>query len=60
MRILRLALAFIALVPTIPMTQAQQILRDARTLLTNEFKIDHVTIQVEDEALRADERIMGI
>ena len=42
------------------MTQAQQILRDARTLLANEFKIDHVTIQVEDEALRADERIMGI
>jgi len=42
------------------MTQAQRILRDARALLANEFKIDHVTIQVEDEALRADERIMGI
>jgi cobalt-zinc-cadmium efflux system protein len=42
------------------MTQAQRILRDARALLANEFKIDHVTIQVEDEALRANERIMGI
>jgi cobalt-zinc-cadmium efflux system protein len=42
------------------MTQAQRILRDARTLLANEFKIDHVTIQVEDEALRADERIISI
>jgi cobalt-zinc-cadmium efflux system protein len=37
------------------MAQAAQILRAARAVLKDEFHLDHVTIQIEDEALRAEE-----
>lgn len=42
------------------MNDARCILRDAREVLAKEFKIDHVTIQVEDEELRAAERILSV
>ncbi|GJD98770.1 hypothetical protein [Methylobacterium isbiliense] len=38
------------------MAQAERILTDARRILANELDADHVTIQVETEALRAAEK----
>lgn len=35
-------------------------LREARRLLAEDFKIDHTTIQVEDEALRAEEKPLHV
>jgi len=42
------------------MNDARRILRDARAVLAKEFKIDHVTIQIEDEELRAAERVLSV
>jgi len=35
-------------------------LREARRVLRDDFGIDHVTIEVEDEALRADEPVLHV
>lgn len=35
-------------------------LRQARRIMKNDFGIDHVTIQVEDEALRAEESVLHV
>ena len=40
----------------VDMAEAKRILTDARRILADEFDADHVTIQVEDEALRAEEK----
>jgi cobalt-zinc-cadmium efflux system protein len=37
-----------------------EILRQARLLLKTEFNIDHVTIEIEDEALRGEETVMHV
>jgi cobalt-zinc-cadmium efflux system protein len=37
------------------MSGASEVLREARRAMKDDFKIDHTTIQVEDEALRRDE-----
>ena len=42
------------------MAEAGRVLGEARDLLAREFKIDHVTIQVEDEALRAKEKTLAV
>ena len=40
----------------VDMAEAKRILTEARRILANEFDADHVTIQVENEALRAEEK----
>lgn len=35
------------------MAESPRVLRTARSMLSEEFRIDHVTLQIEDEALRA-------
>jgi cobalt-zinc-cadmium efflux system protein len=42
------------------MSEAAQVLRQARQMLAEEFKVDHVTIQVEDPALRAEEKTLHV
>lgn len=42
------------------MGDAAQILRAARKAMAEKFKIDHVTIQIEDEILRAEEKVMHV
>lgn len=42
------------------MGQSAQILRQARQAMADGFKIDHVTIQIEDEALRAEEKTLHV
>lgn len=42
------------------MTEAAQTLRQARDAMASEFKIDHVTIQIEDEAFRSEERTLHV
>lgn len=37
---------------------AARVLRQARQILADEFKVDHVTIQIEDAALRAAEKLL--
>lgn len=39
---------------------AARVLRQARQLLAEEFKVDHVTIQIEDAALRAEEKVLHV
>lgn len=41
------------------MAEARRVLRAARAILAEEFNIDHVTIQMEDEALRAEEKVLS-
>lgn len=42
------------------MGQSAQILRQARQAMADGFKIGHVTIQIEDEALRAEEKTLHV
>ncbi|BAT60978.1 cadmium, cobalt and zinc/H(+)-K(+) antiporter [Variibacter gotjawalensis] len=42
------------------MADAKRILRAARTMLHTEFSLDHVTIQIEDEELRAEEPVLKV
>ena len=37
-----------------------RVLREAREAMAEEFNVDHVTIQIEDEALRASERVLQV
>jgi cobalt-zinc-cadmium efflux system protein len=39
---------------------AARVLRHARQILADEFKVDHVTIQIEDAALRTEEKALRI
>jgi len=39
---------------------AARVLRHARQILADEFKVDHVTIQIEDAALRTEEKALHI
>ncbi|GAA0272629.1 Metal cation efflux system protein CzcD [Methylorubrum aminovorans] len=39
---------------------APRVLRQARQILADEFKVDHVTIQIEDAALRAEEKALHV
>lgn len=42
------------------MGEAARVLRAARQVLAEEFGIDHVTIQIEDEAFRAEEKSLQV
>lgn len=42
------------------LTTARSVLKQARSVMRDEFGIDHVTIQVEDEALRADDALLHV
>lgn len=42
------------------MADSRRILREARSMLSEEFKIDHATLQIEDEALRAEGKPLKI
>jgi cobalt-zinc-cadmium efflux system protein len=42
------------------LANGKEALRQARRVLKDEFGIDHVTIQVEDEALRAEELVLHV
>ncbi|MFC5420472.1 cation diffusion facilitator family transporter [Bosea eneae] len=42
------------------MAESKMVLRAARQLMKERFNIDHVTIQVEDEALRAEEAVLRV
>ncbi len=42
------------------MKDARSVLRNAKAVLEEKFKIDHVTIQVEDAEMRAAEPILRI
>ena len=39
---------------------AARVLRQARQLLAEEFKVDHVTIQIEDVALQSEEKVLHV
>lgn len=38
----------------------REVLRQARVVLKTDFNIDHVTIQIEDEALRGEEAVIHV
>lgn len=42
------------------MSQGREALREARRVMKDDFGIDHTTIQVEDEALRAEEAVLHV
>lgn len=42
------------------MSKGREALREARRVMKDDFAIDHVTIQVEDEALRAEEAVLHV
>jgi cobalt-zinc-cadmium efflux system protein len=42
------------------MSRGREALRKARGVMKDEFGIDHVTIQIEDEALRAEEAVLHV
>lgn len=42
------------------MSRGREALREARRVMKDSFGIDHVTIQVEDEALRAEEALLHV
>lgn len=41
-------------------SRGKEVLQQARSILKNEFTIDHVTIQIEDEAIRRAEPILHV
>lgn len=45
---------------TLNMSASREIIREARRVMKNEFKVDHVTVQVEDEAMRAEEVVLHV
>ncbi len=42
------------------MSMGREALREARRVMKDDFAIDHVTIQVEDDALRAEEALLHV
>lgn len=42
------------------MSRGREALREARRVMKDEFGIDHVTVQIEDEALRAEEAVLHV
>ncbi|RTM14595.1 MAG: cation transporter [Bradyrhizobiaceae bacterium] len=42
------------------MARGREALREARRVLKDEFGIDHVTVQIEDEALRTEEAVLHV
>lgn len=42
------------------MSRGREALREARRVMKDEFGIDHVTIQIEDEAIRAEEAVLHV
>jgi hypothetical protein len=38
----------------------REALREARRVMKDDFRIDHVTVQIEDEALRAEETVLHV
>ena len=42
------------------MGQAREALREARRVMKDEFGVDHVTVQMEDEAIRAEEAVLHV
>ncbi len=42
------------------MSRGRDALREARRVMKDEFGIDHVTVQVEDEAIRAEEAVLHV
>ena len=49
-----------AAAPDLQAGEAARILREARRGLAEGFNIDHVTIQLEDQALRAEEKTLHV
>jgi cobalt-zinc-cadmium efflux system protein len=42
------------------MSRGREALREARRVMKGDFGIDHVTVQIEDEALRAEEAVLHV
>ena len=42
------------------MSRGREALREARRVMKDNFGIDHVTIQIEDEAIRAEEAVLHV
>lgn len=42
------------------MSRGREALREARRVMKDDFGIDHVTVQIEDEALRAEETLLHV
>lgn len=42
------------------LSMSRKVLQEARRIMKEEFRIDHVTIQIEDEALKAQEAILHV
>lgn len=42
------------------MSEGREVLRQARRIMRDDFGIDHVTIQIEDDALRAEEAVLHV
>ncbi|MBR0965641.1 cation transporter [Bradyrhizobium diazoefficiens] len=42
------------------MSRGSEVLREARRVMKDNFGIDHVTVQIEDEAIRAEEAVLHV
>lgn len=42
------------------LSRGREVLREARRVMKDDFGVDHVTIQIEDEAIRAEEAVLHV
>ena len=42
------------------MSRGREVQREARRVMKDNFGIDHVTVQIEDEAIRAEEAVLHV